>query len=1000
LPRLITSPRAAAAHAALASAQQQQQQSQRKQLQILARAQEAAQQHQDQKQSQQQQRQPQLLRPSLRKVASLMSRSGEDADSEPSTGDCGAGSAGISTDGSSFAAHMTSPAMRGTSAIHAAAAHRIGGAVSHGALSVGGSSNGLMIAAPPLAPLGPHGRPKSHSIDVLSGAAEDPLFGDERLQQAAQQPQQAPQPPQHQSQQHPHVHFQGEPARPFSTSAVEISSSAGAAQEDDGDSLMRRWKVSTSSLNLLLSKQLFTQFQSEARTTTMATAAATAAGDDHHEHVTDDEAHFREELYAAGRGGGGGEGEERGGGARPRSDSAASTHDGFSISAFSMIPARPPRALHWLKRALSPWVPLSPRAVFGYLSLSALMYRLVTKAHAPVRRHSTMLTFAPPMIAREAPQLVAGLVLFGIARTAWAQRKSFGFSIANGGALLSSASLCASWLLNVLALGKLANMFRSLVRDAAPPFRAAMAEARIPMPSKLPQSQQQESALTNIAPADSHSTAVAFSNNAASALPAVAAGFVEASSRAHQPQAEPQQSQQEQLPALAALPASGRRAYSRLGRMGFLRWVLSFVQLTTPLAWAEGITWETGVVFETLHARDKTRTLKLDLYRPKYHNNKSKEASNETPSAPLPIFLYLHGGGWLTGHRSFHSLSLLYAMAKAGFLVCSINYRLSPFIKHPTHVMDCKRALVWLRRHAAALGADPSFVLVGGESAGAHLACLLGLTPNNASLQPGEGCDTRVQGVVDLYGPHDFLDEHYHFRAKEDPHAWLGGFGDFLNLFVMGESARDAEGVYAMASPLHRLRHFEGGGVGSGHNHHSQQGSNDGSGKGDSGMHGQQSPRPRMTAAHELPPFFGAHGTRDDLIPLGDSDAFYRALHAKRAQFAEQHAREQAEYEQRMLEWAAECAMVAAGTRGHLLPAPPPRPQPPVPLPPCMDVYVRVEGASHAFNNVLSPRAFALNDSVTAWAVALYDMHHQRRRQHQPQQQETEQLPIQLSSRL
>jgi len=698
-----------------------------------------------------------------------------------------------------------------------------------------GDSTANRSAQLPLPSLPLSRRQKSHSIEVLSSAAEQPLFGQERL------------------------HADG-----------EQRAASG------------RWRVSSSQLNLTLSNQLSTQF-----------------------HSSDDDA-----LAPAGY------------------DSPVVDAAPDASSASGGVPYR---SFHWLKRLLSPWIPLSGRATVGYLLLSVFLFRTVRRANAPVRRNLTMLTFAPPMVSREAPHLLALLIALGAVRTAWPHRAAF------TRLTLPSLSLLVSWLLNGLTIAKLATMFREMLRTSARSFREQLAAARVPLPKLAPQ--REESVLT-IAPAHHFADA----SNAIMPLHDTAS-----KSAALTPSLEGLST-----PAFAAagdsVDSSLTRAYRRIGHMSPLRWFLTCTQLSFPLARLEGIQWRTGVKFDVLHARNKVRALKLDLYRPK----------DVAATKPLPVFLYVHGGGWMTGHRSFHSLTMLYAIAKAGFLVVSINYRLSPFVKHPTHVMDCKRALIWIRTHAEALGADPSFVVVGGESAGAHLACLLALTPNNPHLQPGEGCDTSVQGVVDLYGPHDFLDRGLHFRSREEPAALFGGFDVFLHRFVMGEEAREAEGAYAMASPLHRLMHAE-----------------------------------ELSA---IPPFFSVHGTHDDLIPLGDSEEFYKELGHKRREATEAHQRLQRDYEERMREREEDCKRVGQAGIGAAASLPP-RPLPPPPLPEVMDVFVRLPGASHAFNNVMGPRTFALNDSVTAWILALFDRHQQQQKQAGPASPPPQQ-PLVLSSRL
>jgi acetyl esterase/lipase len=86
--------------------------------------------------------------------------------------------------------------------------------------------------------------------------------------------------------------------------------------------------------------------------------------------------------------------------------------------------------------------------------------------------------------------------------------------------------------------------------------------------------------------------------------------------------------------------------------------------------------------------------------------------------------------------------------------VCiSANYRLGQAGRFPNSLIDAKRVVCWARSHAAEYGADPSILIVAGSSAGAHLASMAALTPNNPAFQPGfEEADTSVTAAVCLYG--------------------------------------------------------------------------------------------------------------------------------------------------------------------------------------------------------------------------------------------------------
>ena len=114
----------------------------------------------------------------------------------------------------------------------------------------------------------------------------------------------------------------------------------------------------------------------------------------------------------------------------------------------------------------------------------------------------------------------------------------------------------------------------------------------------------------------------------------------------------------------------------------------------------------------------------------------------------------MHGGGWLRGDRSMVSPQFaswrpgpLARLAADGFAVASVDYRLSGEARFPAQLEDVSAAVDWLTGQAAEYGFDPSRIVLWGESAGAHLAALLGL----------QSTGSRVRGVVDWYGPADLL---------------------------------------------------------------------------------------------------------------------------------------------------------------------------------------------------------------------------------------------------
>ncbi|WP_327207272.1 alpha/beta hydrolase [[Kitasatospora] papulosa] len=118
-----------------------------------------------------------------------------------------------------------------------------------------------------------------------------------------------------------------------------------------------------------------------------------------------------------------------------------------------------------------------------------------------------------------------------------------------------------------------------------------------------------------------------------------------------------------------------------------------------------------------------------------------------------PVLIYFHGGGYTSGAKNREARPLLYRLADQGWVCISANYRLRPQTTFPGHQIDAKKVIAWVREHASEHGADPSRLFVAGSSAGANIAALCALTPNDPMFQPGfESADTSVTAAICLYG--------------------------------------------------------------------------------------------------------------------------------------------------------------------------------------------------------------------------------------------------------
>jgi acetyl esterase/lipase len=195
------------------------------------------------------------------------------------------------------------------------------------------------------------------------------------------------------------------------------------------------------------------------------------------------------------------------------------------------------------------------------------------------------------------------------------------------------------------------------------------------------------------------------------------------------------------------------------------------------------------------------QSLSFDLYRP-------------NSDAPVPLVVCIHGGGWISGDKSMMAEVAVNLVAE-GYAVACPQYRLAPLNPYPAAVQDVQAFVRHMRSNASEFGVIPDRIAALGNSAGGHLAAMLGLT--DAAI---DGVSSRVDAVVDICGITDLTN-------PVDQHLPIS-FG-FLEQFMGGPFSGNEE-KWREASPITYVN-------------------------------------------EDAPPFLIIHGESDDVVPIAQSEA-------------------------------------------------------------------------------------------------------------------------------
>ena len=207
---------------------------------------------------------------------------------------------------------------------------------------------------------------------------------------------------------------------------------------------------------------------------------------------------------------------------------------------------------------------------------------------------------------------------------------------------------------------------------------------------------------------------------------------------------------------------------------------------------------------------------------------------------PPPLVVFIHGGGWMLGHPMvtnpvYAEMDIFGNLLRAGFAVAKISYRLSHEGRFPVPLHDCKAAVRFLRNHAATFGVDPQRIAVMGDSAGGHLAALIGLTGDWPDVE-GEVGETAgssaVQAAIDWFGPTQLLTMRGQaipggIIKQDDPNS--------PESWMVGGPIQEMQAASILASPISYV-------------------------------------------TPSAPPFLIQHGTLDRLVPIKQSEILHAAL--------------------------------------------------------------------------------------------------------------------------
>ena len=211
---------------------------------------------------------------------------------------------------------------------------------------------------------------------------------------------------------------------------------------------------------------------------------------------------------------------------------------------------------------------------------------------------------------------------------------------------------------------------------------------------------------------------------------------------------------------------------------------LVLAMLLATVRVAAAVEYEIANQTDVIYAEHDGAKLVGDFYLPK---GKSK----------APVLVAVHGGGWQSGNKQYYRYWGLF-LARAGYAVFAIDYRLGKPGMYPAAVYDTKAAIQFIRAKAAEFNIDPDRIGLVGDSAGAHLAALTALAGDQfdaAYRDDGNAAvPATVKCVIGFYGIYDMHAQWLHDLTARP--------NDMIVEKFLGASPMQNRRVYFDASPI------------------------------------------------------------------------------------------------------------------------------------------------------------------------------------------------------